>query len=200
MIVRFSGWAQRNMPTREQMEQSRFIRPFAHRVLASELWRFTRRSVPRGVALGMIVGIIIPFAQILFAAFLSLSVRANVPVAALTTFITNPVTTPLIWAFSYKVGERLLYFDSMLHTNPIDSLLRVTDAWQLLIWLTAEGKVLALGLVVVAIVSAALSYVITSFAWSGWVRAKRRRVVATRLEAGPLQSGPQESEAWQPAE
>ena len=102
---RFSSWAQRNMPTREQMAGNRFIRPFAGRVLRSELWRFTRRSVPRGVALGLLVGIIVPFAQILFAALLSAPVRANVPLAALTTFVTNPFTTPLIWVAAYWVGS-----------------------------------------------------------------------------------------------
>jgi len=181
MNEKFSSWARRNMPTREEMERNRFVRPFAHRVLASELWRFTRRSVPRGVALGMLVGIIIPFAQILFAAFFSLSVRANVPVAALTTFITNPFTTPFIWAASYKVGERLLYFDAMFHANPIDSLLRVADAWQLIEWITAEGKVLALGLVVVAVVSAAVSYLVTGLVWGAWIRRKRRHRLLARL-------------------
>lgn len=180
MIRKFASWAHRNMPTREQLEDSRVMRPFAHRVLRSELWRFTRRSVPRGVALGMLVGIIVPFAQILFAALLSLSVRANVPVAALTTFVTNPFTTPLIWAFSYKVGERLLYFDAMFHANPIDSLLQVTDAWQLLVWLTAEGKVLALGICVVAVVTASVSYLATGFVWNWWVRSKRRQRLAER--------------------
>lgn len=180
MVTKFTNWAHRNMPTREEMERSRFIRPFAHRVLASELWRFTRRSVPRGVALGMLVGIIVPFAQVLFAAFFSLSVRANVPVAALTTFITNPFTTPFIWAAAYKVGERMLYFDAMFHANPLDSLMRVTDAWQLIQWLTAEGKVLALGLIVIALGAAAVSYVGASFGWNAWVRTKRRRRVAQR--------------------
>jgi len=180
MVTKLTSWAQRNMPTREQMERNRLIRPFAHRVLASEVWRFTRRSVPRGVALGMLVGIIIPFAQVLFAAFFSFTVRANVPVAALTTFITNPFTTPFIWAASYKVGERLLYFDGMFHASPIDSLMRVTDGWQLIEWMTAEGKVLALGLVVVASVAAAVSYLAASFGWSAWVRAKRRRRQARR--------------------
>lgn len=175
MVTKFSSWAQRNMPTREDMERNRFVRPFAHRVLASEVWRFTRRSVPRGVALGMLVGIIVPFAQVLFAAFFSFSVRANVPVAALTTFITNPFTTPFIWAASYKVGERLLYFDGMFHASPIDSLMRVTDGWQLIEWITAEGKVLALGLIVVAVIAAAVSYLAASFGWNAWVRAKRRR-------------------------
>jgi uncharacterized protein len=180
MVTKLTSWAQRNMPTREDMARNRLIRPFAHRVLASELWRFTRRSVPRGVALGMLVGIVVPFAQVLFAAFFSLSVRANVPVAALTTFITNPFTTPFIWAASYKVGERLLYFDAMLHASPVDSLMRVTDAWQLIQWLTAEGKVLALGLIVVATGSAAVSYLAASFGWGAWVRAKRRRRLAGR--------------------
>lgn len=181
MNEKFSSWARANMPTREDMERNRFVRPFAHRVLASELWRFTRRSVPRGVALGVLVGIIIPFAQILFAAFLSLSVRANVPVAALTTFITNPFTTPFIWAAAYKVGERMMYFDAMFHANPIDSLLQVTDTWQLIEWITAEGKVLALGLIVLAVVSAAVSYLVTGFAWGAWIRRKRRHRLAARL-------------------
>lgn len=193
MLARLAMWVHRTMPTREQLEANRFVQPFAHRVLASELWRFTRRSVPRGVALGMLVGIVVPFAQVLLAAFFSLSVRANVPVAALTTFVTNPFTTPLIWAVSYKVGERLLYLDSMLHANPIDSLLQVTDAWHLLVWLTAEGKVLALGLVVVALVAAAVSYVTASVAWGAWIRTKRRRIVAARLhQASALGEQPAE--------
>lgn len=168
------------MPTREQMEHNRFIRPFAHRVLASELWRFTRRSVPRGVALGMLVGIIIPFAQIFFAALLSLTVRANVPVAALTTFITNPFTTPFIWAFSYRVGDWLLHVDGVLYASPVDRLLQVADFWQFIQWLTDEGKVLAFGLFVVAVVSAVVSHIFTSVAWSAWVKTKRRRHLAAR--------------------
>jgi len=184
MIVRFTAWAHRTMPTRDQMERSRFIRPFAHRVLASELWRFTRRSVPRGVALGMVVGILLPIAQIVIAALLSLTVRANVPVAALTTFVTNPFTTPLIWALSYKVGEWLLHIDGMIHGSPVDRLLQVTDFWQFIEWLTDEGRVLAFGLVVVSIVAAAVSYVIAGFAWGAWIRAKRRRHIAARAAGG----------------
>ncbi|MDE2596832.1 MAG: DUF2062 domain-containing protein [Sphingomonadales bacterium] len=179
MFSKISVWAQRNMPTREQMEGSRFI---PNHVLRSDLWRFNRRSVPRGVALGMLVGIIVPFAQILFAAALSLPVRANVPVAALTTFITNPFTTPLIWALSYEVGSWLLRADSLLHGNPVDRLFSVTDMWSFLEWLTAEGKVLAFGLVVVAVVSAAVSYLVTSFVWRGWIRHKRNAALERRRE------------------
>ena len=178
MLNKFASWTHRNMPTREQMERSRWIRPFAGRVLRSELWRFTRRSVPRGVALGMLVGIIVPFAQILFASLLCLSVRANVPVAALTTFVTNPFTTPLIWVFAYKVGSWLLQVDAMTVVAPVNSAMEHSQFGDMLQWLTGATLVTAFGLVVVAVVAAAVSYLLTSFGWRWWIARKRR----TRLE------------------
>ena len=174
MFNKFASWTHRNMPTREQMERSRWIRPFAGRVLRSELWRFTRRSVPRGVALGMLVGIIVPFAQILFASLLCLSVRANVPVAALTTFITNPFTTPLIWVVAYKVGSWLLQVDAMTVVAPVNAAMEHSQFDDMLQWLTGATLVTAFGLVVVAIVAAAVSYLATSFGWRWWIARKRR--------------------------
>ena len=50
-------WIRRNSPRREELLESRWVKPFAHRVAHSHLWRFTRTSVPRGVALGLFVGI-----------------------------------------------------------------------------------------------------------------------------------------------
>ena len=97
MVPKIAAWANRNMPTRETFEKIKWLRPISHRILLPELWRFHRRSVPRGVALGIIVGVLIPVAQTVFAALFALPAKANVPVAALTTFITNPFTTPPIW-------------------------------------------------------------------------------------------------------
>ena len=98
MDNRFSRWWHANAPTRESLEHNKFLAPVAHRVLEPSLWRFTRRSVPRGVALGLLVGIflLIPGIQIAGAALLALPFRANIPVAAAMTFLSNPATTPLI--------------------------------------------------------------------------------------------------------
>ena len=52
LLSRFSAFLHRNMPKREELENNRFVAPFARR---QELWRFTRRSVPRGVAIGLLV-------------------------------------------------------------------------------------------------------------------------------------------------
>jgi uncharacterized protein (DUF2062 family) len=179
------SWAKRNMPTREQMEGNRFIRPFAHRVLRAELWRFTRRSVPRGVAMGLLVGIIVPFAQILFAALLSVPVRANVPLAALATFVTNPFTTPLIWVVAYWVGGWLLRIDAATVVAPVNTAIERTDLEQILAWLTQTGMVTAFGLIVIAVVSAAISYLASAWIWRTVV-ARRWRRRHVRRRHGPI--------------
>ncbi|MDD3797806.1 MAG: DUF2062 domain-containing protein [Novosphingobium sp.] len=181
MKTRIVTWTRRNMPTREQMERNRWIRPFAHRVLRSELWRFTRRSVPRGVALGMLVGIIIPFAQILFAALLSFTVRANVPVAALTTFVTNPFTTPLLWVLAYRVGSWLLHVDAMTVVAPVNTAIERTELQDALQWLTGATLVTAFGLVIIAVIASVVSYFVTSVVWRSWVARKRKARVVRAL-------------------
>ncbi|WP_443970822.1 DUF2062 domain-containing protein [Sphingobium sp. CR28] len=155
------------MPTRESLEQSRILRPVAHRVLAPELWRFTRRSVPRGVALGLLVGIflLIPGLQIAGAALLALPVRANVPIAAAMTFLSNPATTPFILIASYYVGSSMLG-----RSGNISQVMALVDGnasigrW--LAWLFSEtAPVMILGLFVVSVISAAIGYLLSVWIW-----------------------------------
>ncbi|WP_373487887.1 DUF2062 domain-containing protein [Blastomonas sp.] len=166
------------MPTRESMERSRFMKPFAARVLRSELWRFTRRSVPRGVALGMLVGIVVPLGQIFVAALLALPVRANVPVAALTTFITNPITTPIFWIVAYQVGKFILRIDATTFGQPVATALNTPEVDSWMQWLTGAASITAVGLVVMGVVLAALSYVLSAFGWRIWIANKRRRRIS----------------------
>ncbi len=175
---RFSRWVGRNLPTRESMEHNRFIKPFAARVLRSDLWRFTRRSVPRGVALGVLVGVIIPLGQIFAAALLALPVRANVPVAALTTFITNPFTTPLFWLAAYQIGSFILRIDATTFGQPVATALNQPHVETWMEWLTGAASITAFGLVVLAVVLAAVGYVASAIGWRIWVAGKRRRRLA----------------------
>lgn len=172
VFARLAARLHHHMPRREQLEGSRWIPAAA---LDSALWRFTRRSVPRAVALGLLVGILVPVAQFIVSALLALPTRANVPLAMLTTLITNPFTTPVIWALSYHVGAAMLRLDAASGVGPIDHLMQVTDGWALLEWLTSEGRVLALGLLVVATISAALGYLASGLMWRWWVARRRRR-------------------------
>lgn len=183
LLERIHAWTTRNMPTRETFENIRWLRPIAHRILLPELWRFHRRSVPRGVALGVIVGVMIPVAQTVFAALLALPSRANVPVAALTTFITNPLTTPPIWIAAYWIGSYLLRLDAMTAAQPLNRHVD-SQAVDWLQWLLSDAApATALGLVVISVVGAAIGYLIASFGWRWWIGRKWRRRKARLVHA-----------------
>ncbi len=163
------AWCRRNMPTRESMESNRALRPVAHRVLAPELWRFTRRSVPRGVALGMIAGILVPFGQVAVAAVAALPFRANIPVAALTTFLTNPFTTPPLWVLAYWIGRWVLRLDVHVAGAPVQ---QAATGW--LQWFMEAGPATATGLLVLSIVFAVLGYALAALGWRVWIARKWR--------------------------
>ena len=55
-----SRWLRRHIPTRHTVHQHRVLRPFARHLRDPALWRPTHRSVPRAVALGLGIGVIIP--------------------------------------------------------------------------------------------------------------------------------------------
>ena len=181
MLDKVRGWVHRNMPREETFEKNRFLRPIAHRVLRPELWRFHRRSVPRGVALGVLVGILVPVAQTVFAALLALPARANVPVAALTTFLTNPFTTPPIWVGAYWVGKWLLHIDAGTPGRPIATQLN-SQAGGWLRWLLSDAApATAVGLVVIAVIGAAIGYLLAAFWWRFWIAHKWRQRSVNRM-------------------
>jgi uncharacterized protein (DUF2062 family) len=173
------------MPTRESLEHNRFVRPVAHRVLAPELWRFTRRSVPRGVALGLLVGIflLIPGLQIAGAALLALPFRANVPIAAAMTFLSNPATTPFILAASYYIGTRMLG-----GTGDVSHLMAMIERHagigEWVHWLSSEAApALILGLAIISIVCAAVGYLLAVWLWRGRLARKWEHRAHSRAHA-----------------
>ena len=175
MIATITNWFKSHFPTREKLEQNRYIRPFAARVLRSDLWRFNRRSVPRGIALGLFVGILIPFAHSFVAALTAVFVRANVPVAIATTWTSNPATWVIIFPSAYKIGGWLLQVDAMTKAQPISSTMHSTQTDHLLQQITGAGLATAVGLFVMATVLSSLGYLLTSLGWRWWIGRKRRQ-------------------------
>ena len=166
------GWLARHMPTREEMEGSRWIKPFGTRIMRSEYWRFTRRSVPRGVAIGLWVGIfaLIPGIQIIGSALLSLPFRANIPLAAAMTFLTNPFTTPFLVAASYFVGSGL----GIGGQRGIPGRQASVSEW--VAWLFSDAALATVcGLFVIATVTAIVSYFLSVVFWRWWTGRKWRR-------------------------
>jgi uncharacterized protein len=170
---RLARWIGRHIPTRESMEANRWLRPIAHRVLAPRLWRMTRRSVPRGVALGLLTGILIPLGQIPAAAVLAFPLRANIPVAAATTFITNPITMGPLWLLAYQVGRWVLQVDDVLPGDPVAD---AADDIGWFHWLLAEaGPATVTGLATLSVLGAVTGFVVSTIAWRWWVARKWKR-------------------------
>lgn len=189
MNARLQGWLKRHLPTRESLEHNRWIRPFAHRVLRSELWRMNRRSIPRGVALGLFVGIMVPLAHFVVVLFVAMFVRANIPAALTATFIGFPVIYIALAALAYKIGEWLLHVDALTGIQPLGETMQHTQTDHLLQQITGAGLDTALGLFVLATILSALGYGLSSVFWRLWVARKRRTrlgLALARREAAGL--------------
>lgn len=174
---RHKTWAmdliRKHTPTREQMAQNKYLAPIAHRFLSPELWRFTRRSVPRGVALGLFAAFIVPIGQIFLAAFMALPSRANVPLAALVTFVTNPFTLPFWLVVANKVGKFTLNIDV---AGPAIASAKVqTGAWAMVVDFFQVAGATAFGFLVLAVVTPAVGYLVSGWVWRAVVSRKRAR-------------------------
>ncbi len=190
------AWLQRHVPCREQLEQNRWVRPFAHHLLRPELWRLTRRSVPRGVALGLFVGVMIPLAHFVVAAFIAIFIRANIPAAMLATFIGFPVIYVGLLAAAAKIGGLLLRVDAITASEPIAQAVdRFGDspgihhwlhrATALAHWVAGKGPSVILGLFVIATVLALTGYFGTSIFWRWWIGRKWRSRAAGTTQRLP---------------
>ena len=181
-MSKLGAWIKSQAPSRESFESSRFLRPFTQRVFHPALWRFTRRSVPRGVALGLLIGIffLIPGLQVAMTALLSLPVRANIPLGAAMTFLSNPATTPFILIASVYLGNLILDIgaDASKVSAMIESSAGIAE-W--MSWLFSEAApAMLLGLAMISIVSAAIGYVLSAFGWRWFLIRKWKRRQAKR--------------------
>lgn len=165
------------LPTREELEGNRLLRPVAHILLQPALWRFTRRSVPRAVAIGLFVGILvmIPVVQPVAAAFMAVPFRANVPLTTGMTLLTNPVTTPLLVVASLWIGSGVFGFPA----NPsavMEMLHRHASLQDWGDWIVSSAApALLSGLILIASLAALAGYIIATLVWRLWIQGKWRR-------------------------
>lgn len=93
------------IPTRTERAQIRWLRPVAHHLTNPGLWQARPEALARRLAIGMFWAFVVPFAHIAFAAAHCVWWRANMPIAAAATLITNPVTIGGWLYLAYQVGS-----------------------------------------------------------------------------------------------
>ncbi len=176
------------LPTAQSITKNRWIAWCQPWLGHHNLWHLHRRSVAGGVAIGLFSGLIPGPLQIMTAVILTIVFRVNLPVAALTTLYTNPLTIVPLYYVAYRLGALLTLTDIQQHEPSILSM--ADKGWAdwipaLLDWMIALGKPLAVGLPLLAIALAGLGYLLVDQAWRiyvrlAWQRRSQRRAHGAR--------------------
>jgi uncharacterized protein (DUF2062 family) len=175
-------WLTRHIPTRETVHKHPILRPFAARLTHSSLWRFNRRSVPRAVALGLFVGIIIPFMHTAIAALLAIPTRANIAVSAAITLVINPLTMGPLYYAAYRIGSWELHYDAGL-INPSAAERVSSELSRALFWIHHASGPIAVGILSIAVGAAALGYFGAVLVWRWWQASRVRQRRQARFAA-----------------
>jgi uncharacterized protein (DUF2062 family) len=173
-VSRFKAWIRSHIPSRETIDSYRILRPFAKQLSHPELWHLNAKSVPRAVALGLGVGVIIPFMHVILAVLLAIPVRANVAIAGAFTLVVNPITIPPMYYAAYRIGSWELRHDA-LGPDPAAAQEASGELARMLFWLHHASGPIALGILTIALSAAIAGYVISALVWRAWTHLKARR-------------------------
>lgn len=161
------------LPTHQSITGNRWIAWCGPWLKHHNLWHLHRRSVAGGVAVGLFAGLVPGPLQIITGVLLSILFRVNLPVAALTTFYTNPLTIVPLYYLAYRLGSLVTFQNNGDHLPTSFSMSgHDMTSWipALIDWMISLGKPLAVGLPLLALLLAAIGYVVVDGAWRLQVR------------------------------
>jgi uncharacterized protein len=178
----------RFLPSHESIKENRHIARLGPWLQHHNLWHLHRRSVAGGVALGMFAGLI-PGSnpvQFLAAALLAVGFKVNLPIAVVVTLYSNPFTIVPLYYLAFKLGELVFWRgNGELPDMALALQGKGFREWipTALEWIASVGKPLLVGLPLLALILAALGYVLVDAAWKLQVRLEWRRRQMRRAKA-----------------
>ena len=143
---------------RHYREDALISRIFGKVMQRKHLWYINRRSVSVAFGVGIFCAFVPIPLQTLLATVTAILLRANLPIAIASVWITNPLTFTPLYYFCYKVGQQLLALVGNTPYLETDSTLPdmiFSSAWQAFL----------LGCLSVGMVAALLGYVTINLAW-----------------------------------
>ena len=143
---------------KKKQEHPWYLKPFEYVLAHPVYFSATRRSVGGGLWIGLFVGLLPIPGQTVVAVLGALWLRVNVPVAAITIWVSNPITFVPIFYLAYRIGAVLLD----MPTEPAPAEATVA-------WLTQEvalrWRPLALGSLIMALSVSSIAYLVVSAIW-----------------------------------
>lgn len=183
--MQIKKYLQKILPNTDRIANDAGLSKINRHLLNPVLWHINRRSIAKGVAIGLLIAFLPIPLQMLIAAILAVVLRANLPIAIAITWITNPITFFPINFFIYKVGE---LFVSNAGYHAIQDFEFKDKSWgnianQFCQWLQSIGKPFLVGLPIVAISSSIIGYFLVQGIWrlSFYYRIKNRKRGVRRI-------------------
>ena len=177
------------LPSHESVLNNRHIARLGPRLQHHNLWHLNRRSVAGGVAVGMFAGLVPGSNPVQFTvgAVLAVAFHVNLPLAALITLYSNPFTIVPLYYTAFRLGQLvLMQSDGGLPPMALGLEGKGFLEWipAAIEWLASVGKPLVIGLPLLAILLAAVSYLLVDGAWRlsvrwQWQRRRQRRMRQT---------------------
>ena len=151
-----------------------FMAPFRSLLQDHRLWGIRRKTVVPAVSLGLFIAFL-PFpGHMLTAALAAVPMRINIPVATLSTFVSNPLTMGPMYFSAYHVGAIIL----KVPEQPFDfefSLNWITQTF-VHIW-----QPMLLGCVLLGAVTALVGYVVLDRVWRSSIADYKARKQRDRI-------------------
>lgn len=181
------------MPDEHKLKSNRYLSWLGDHIHDPNLWHLTRKSVCRAFMVGLFCAFIPLPSQMLIAAVIALVVRSNLPISVGLVWITNPITIPPMFYFSYWIGTLIL-------GSPLQKV-QFELTWE---WFTnglsAIWLPLIVGSTVCGIVAGGLGYILMQRFWVWHVNHNwnKRRLKMKQDEVCLLHTEDSETEAELP--
>ena len=159
----FRNLFKRYIPHKESIASNSIIRLFDEYLHDPNIWHIHRRSSAGGAAIGVFCAFIPIPIQTLSAAALAILFRMNLPIAILFSFLANPITVPLIFFYSYKLGSILLGLEENQITNIIPENTTIIE-WFNTIFLNIWEPLL-IGCLILGLISSSITYFLIRLIW-----------------------------------
>ncbi|NLS13041.1 DUF2062 domain-containing protein [Vibrio sp. SM6] len=159
----------RFLPDHEAIKRQKALKVFGNVLYNPNLWSLNRRSASGAFAVGLFMAFVPLPSQMIMAAGLAILFGVNLPLSVALVWITNPITMPVIFYFTYKLGAFLM---GTPHQH-----FHFELSWEFLLnQMSHIGPPFLLGCTVCAFVAAALGYFGVRGLWRySVVRSWRKR-------------------------
>ncbi|MAZ44832.1 MAG: flagellar biosynthesis protein FlhF [Legionellales bacterium] len=165
----------RIFPNTAKIRGHQSLKMFGGIINSPNLWHLNRYSVAKAFSVGLAwAWVPIPF-QMLCSAACAILFRANLAISVILVWITNPLTMPILYYFSYRVGLFIL------GETPGKFSFELSWEW-LVTGMLAIWKPFLLGCFVCGVISSVFGYIFIQALWRLSVRYQWQQRLAHRRQ------------------